>query len=483
MVGLRLRGGIVAPPRALSFCLLVVLAGGCSDAGLEDEVVGSDEASLASVLVARGARWRYLDNGTDPGASWKQPGFADGAWKEGPAQLGYGDGDEATTVSFGPNGSAKYVTTYFRRAFSVAEPASFGSLRVRLQRDDGAVVYLNGTEVFRSNMPGGTVGYRTYASSALGGNDETTFVTATVSAGLLRTNNVLAVEVHQANGTSSDLSFDLELLGEPAASSDPVLIAAGDIATCSSSYDTMTAELVKGIPGTVLTLGDNAYERGTTTEYRDCFGPTWGQFKSRIRPSPGNHEYYTSGATGSYGYFGSAAGDPARGYYSFDVGSWHVVSLNSNCSAIGGCGAGSAQERWLRQDLAASGARCTLAYWHHPRFSSGYHGNSSATEDLWDALYDAGADVVLVGHDHNYERYYPLTGSGTRDDARGLVEFVVGTGGKTLRSFTRSMPGTAVTRNADSYGVLKMTLKSDAMDFAFVGATGSYSDQGTVRCH
>ena len=155
-----------------------------------------------------------------------------------------------------------------------------------------------------------------------------------------------------------------------------------------------------------------------------------GAHKSRTKPAPGNHEYNTSGATGYYGYFGAAAGDPKQGYYSYDLGSWHIVVLNSNCSQVGGCGAGSPQETWLRQDLAAHPTSCTLAYWHHPRFSFGEHGNDTATQALWQALYDNGAEIVLSGHDHNYQRWSPQTPSGTTDATRGIREFVVGTGGK-----------------------------------------------------
>ncbi len=205
-----------------------------------------------------------------------------------------------------------------------------------------------------------------------------------------------------------------------------VLLAAGDISSCRSSGDEATAKLLDGLTGTVATLGDNAYQSGTAQEFADCYGPTWGRHKARTRPSPGNHDYGTAGAAGYFGYFGAAAGDPAKGYYSYDLGAWHVVALNSQCAETGsGCEAGSAQERWLRADLKAHPARCTLAYWHHAPFSSGAtHGGDPATRALWRALYDHGADIVLAGHEHNYERFAPVDGN--RDRARGIRLFAAG---------------------------------------------------------
>src|SRR5215208_927891 len=160
-------------------------------------------------------------------------------------------------------------------------------------------------------------------------------------------------------------------------SGDPVLVGAGDIASCRSTGDEATAGLLAGIDGTVATFGDNAYPKGTAADFAECYEPSWGQFKARTLPSPGNHDYETSGASGYFDYFGTAAGDPDKGYYSYDLGSWHVISLNSNCSSVGGCGPGSPQELWLKADLAANSNACTLAYWHNPRFSSGIHGDEA----------------------------------------------------------------------------------------------------------
>lgn len=271
--------------------------------------------------------------------------------------------------------------------------------------------------------------------------------------------------------------------GAPLPEGDPVLVAAGDIASCSSDGDEATARLLDGIAGTVATLGDHVYDRGTAAEYADCYDPTWGRHKARTRPVPGNHDYGTPGAAGYFGYFGDAAGAAGRGWYSYDLGAWHVLALNSNCDAVGGCGAGSRQERWLRADLAAHPMACTLAYWHHPRFSSGAHGDDEETGPLWQALHDAGADVVLNGHDHDYERFAPQDPQGRADPDRGIVEFVVGTGGKELRGFGAARPHSEV-RDHEAHGVLKLTLRPTGYDWAFVPiADHTFRDAGSAPCH
>jgi len=268
-------------------------------------------------------------------------------------------------------------------------------------------------------------------------------------------------------------------------SADPVLVGAGDIASCSSSGDEATANLLDGISGTVFTLGDNAYDSGTATEYTNCYGPSWGRHKARTKPSPGNHEYNTTNATGYYGYFGSAAGDPTKGYYSYELGNWHIVVLNSNLScAVISCAAGSTQEQWLRADLAANTKPCTLAYWHHPRFNSGAdHGNDLDVAPFWDALYEFNADVILNGHEHVYERFAPQTPSAVADPVRGIRQFTVGTGGRSKYTFGTIQPNSEV-RDATSYGVLKLTLHSNTYDWQFVPVAGSsFTDSGTGSCH
>jgi hypothetical protein len=251
---------------------------------------------------------------------------------------------------------------------------------------------------------------------------------------------------------------------------DPVLVGAGDISKCTSTGDSKTAALVAAIPGTVFTTGDNVYPTGTLSQFQTCYDPTWGAFKSRTRPSPGNHDYETTGASGYYTYFGSLAGAAGKGYYAYDLGSWRIYALNSNCWAVGGCGASSAQTKWLKADLAANPKRCVLAYWHHQLFSSGEHGNYSRSRAFWDALYAAHADVILVGHDHDYERFARLTPSGVAS-SNGIRQFVVGTGGAELRPF-RSIKPHSLVRNASTLGVLKLTLHATSYDWNFVPQAG-----------
>ena len=258
-----------------------------------------------------------------------------------------------------------------------------------------------------------------------------------------------------------------------------VLVGAGDIADCGSSGAEATAALLDAIPGTVFTAGDNAYSSGTASEYANCYDPTWGRHKARTRPAPGNHEYNTGDAAPYYAYFGANAGPSGRGYYSYDLGDWHLISLNSNIDMS----VGSAQELWLRADLAATTKTCVLAYWHHPRFSSGSHGSSTESQPLWQALYDYNADVVVVGHDHNYQRFAPQTPSGAPDPVRGMREFVAGTGGRSHYSFSTPIANTEA-YNTDTWGVLKLTLDAASYSWEFIPiAGGTYRDSGTGACH
>jgi hypothetical protein len=266
--------------------------------------------------------------------------------------------------------------------------------------------------------------------------------------------------------------------GEPADPSAVVIAAVGDIAVCGSNGDEVTAALLDSLRAdTILTLGDNVYQNGTAGEFAVCYDPSWGRHKARTRPSPGNHDYNTSGAAGYYAYFGAPAGPPGRGYYSFDAGAWHLISLNSNVPA----GAGSAQLAWLRADLAANRTACALAYWHHPVTSSGPNGDYPHMGEIWDVLDSAGVDVILAAHDHSYERFAPQTSTGVAD-SDGIRQFVVGTGGAPLRPFVTIRANSEV-RNSSSWGVLKMTLRPDRYDWEFVAAPGTgFSDQGSAAC-
>jgi len=262
-----------------------------------------------------------------------------------------------------------------------------------------------------------------------------------------------------------------------------VLAGAGDISVCTNTNDEATAKLLDSISGAVFTLGDNVYESGTDAEFRECYDPTWGRHKERTYPSPGDHEYFTPGASGYFDYFGEAAADPDEGYYSYGLGGWHVVVLNSRCGQVGGCGDGSPMLRWLKEDLAANPRTCTAAYWHIPLFSSGYHGNDAEMKPIWDALYAADADVVLNGHDHSYERFAPQDPDGEADPERGIRQFVVGTGGVALRPFEDIQPNSQV-RNAETHGILKLTLRSGGYDWEFVPVEGkTFTDSGSGGCH
>jgi hypothetical protein len=278
---------------------------------------------------------------------------------------------------------------------------------------------------------------------------------------------------------------------------DPVVVAAGDIASCESKGDEATVHLLARTEGTVLTLGDNAYEDGTASEFRQCYDPSWGKYKARTEPAPGNHDYpgidaaEEAGETsiglakGYFGYFRKAAGYPSKGYYSFNLGRWHLLSLNSNCAEVDHCVSSSPQMRWLKANLAANhDKRCTLAYFHHPRFSSGEeHGSIEEVKPLWDALYAGGVDVVLSGHEHNYERFAPQDPEGRADPQRGIREFVVGTGGESHYPIFEPIANSEI-HNDHTYGVLKLTLHPKGYEWRFVPAGGgTFTDSGSGRCH
>ena len=270
----------------------------------------------------------------------------------------------------------------------------------------------------------------------------------------------------------------------PADEQTPILVGAGDIADCKDLTGAeATAKLLDQLDGTVMAVGDLAYPDGSKENFV-CYDKTWGRAKSRTRPAPGNHEFHAAGASPYFDYFGATAGDPKTGYYSYELGAWHIVVLNSECKDVGGCEAGSPQEKWLRSDLAAHPAACKLAYWHKPLFSSGgAHGNDLTVKPLFQALYDAHADLVIGGHDHDYERFAPQNPDGAADPAHGIREFVVGTGGKNHRPFGESKPNSEV-RDATAFGVLKLTLKPKSYDWQFIPEAGkSFTDSGTGACH
>jgi hypothetical protein len=294
-----------------------------------------------------------------------------------------------------------------------------------------------------------------------------------------------------------------------AARADPVIAAAGDIACDTTSEffndgvgtdghcrQKKTSDLLVGAGlSAVLTLGDNQYHVGSLPDFNASFDPSWGRVKPIIHPQVGNHEYSTAGARGYFDYFNGPnsqsgpAGDRDKGYYSFDIGSWHLIALNSECeridrgAAANGCAAGSPQELWLRSDLTAHRNSCTLAYWHEPRFNSGFHGNHSETQAFWQTLYEAGADLVLNGDAHDYERFAPQDPSGNFDPARGIREFVVGTGGAFFTAWS-SLKANSEVREADTFGVLTITLHPSSYEWRFLPEAGeAFTDSGAGVCH
>lgn len=300
----------------------------------------------------------------------------------------------------------------------------------------------------------------------------------TASDGALTSSDNVAVTVQDAPEGSVTVVAAGDIACSPASS-----YFNGGLGTADKCRQKYTADLIGQLgANAVFALGDNQYEEGTLNQFMKSYDLSWGRYKAITYPVPGNHEYRVPGAADYYSYFGARAGDPAKGYYSFDLGDWHVVALNSNCEAVS-CAAGSEQETWLRADLAAHPKECTLAYWHHPLFSSGSHGNDPATKDFWRALSEAGAELVLVGHDHNYERFAPQTAEGVADAEAGIRQFVVGTGGKNHYSISTAQPNSEVI-NGNTHGVLKLDLYAGGYNWAFVPEAGAtFTDTGSATCH
>jgi hypothetical protein len=279
---------------------------------------------------------------------------------------------------------------------------------------------------------------------------------------------------HAVVDGKDQVATNCESVDRPAPPTQTLVVAvAGDIASDGSGDEQTAAILDRIAPAVVLTTGDNAYPDGALSEFRAYYEPTWGRYRMRTRPSPGNHDYHTEGASGYFGYFGPRAPGP---YYSFDIGGWHLISLNSEISMD----EGSAQYRWLQSDLASADARCTIAYWHKPRFTAGRYEDFTFTTPIWRQLYAAKAEVVLNGHDHNYQRYGLQTPDGAPAPVRGIREFVVGTGGIGLYDLSRDPRREAA--QARVLGVLQLTLRPSAYDWTFVPVSGGYSDTGSGTC-
>jgi hypothetical protein len=315
----------------------------------------------------------------------------------------------------------------------------------------------------------------------------------TVSA---NTTYTYTIKARDRAGNVSSASNTVTVRTPTSGGTSPVIATAGDIAcantdagynggagTSTTCQQLATSNLlINGGFAAVLVLGDNQYNSGSLTQFNAVYNPTWGRVKSITRPTIGNHEYGTSNASGYFTYFGSAAGDPAKGYYSYDIGTWHVVTLNSNCTIVA-CTAGSAQEQWLRADLSAHPSTCTVVTTHHARWSSGHDGDNTFLQPLWQAMIDGGVDVLLSGHSHNYERFAPQNASGGLDNTNGIRQLVVGTGGAFFTGVGSAHPNSQV-RNNDTFGILKMTLRPTGYDWQFIRAAGgSFTDSGSTACH
>jgi hypothetical protein len=439
---------------------------------------GGGAAPGSGELVLAGATWKYLDTGADLGTAWRSPAFDDSAWSAGPAQLGYGDGDEGTLVDGGPAGS-HHITTYFRRAFFVGQPADYKMLDLRLLRDDGAVVYLNGQEIVRSNMPAGAIAASTHSAAGVGGADENMWYHyALDTSQLMAGNNVLAVEVHQSAPTSSDVSFDLSLTGVPVTAAR--FAAIGDYGMANAA-EGKVADVVKGWnPDFVITLGDNNYPIGAQETIQANIGAFYGGYitadlaTNRFWPAMGNHDWYTDGAVPYLSYFTLPGNER---YYDFVRGPVHFFVIDSEAVNPGnalqgepdGITAGSVQGADMLARLNSSTACWQLPYFHHPPYSSGAHGSNLNLRWPFKDGQGADADAVLAGHEHDYERVM----------VDGLPYIVNGSGGADLRAFGTPIAGSVV-RYAAKYGAMLLTATQTTLSIAFISVDGEVIDTLTL---
>jgi hypothetical protein len=314
--------------------------------------------------------------------------------------------------------------------------------------------------------------------------------------GSVQANETYTYRVRARDGAGNQSKISRKLVAT--ASSAVVVAAAGDVACdpSDSNYHNGTGTstacrqlytsnlLVNGDFDAVLALGDLQYNSASLDDFSEVYDPTWGRVKSITYPVVGNHEYGQSGASGYFQYFGSRAGPVGKGYYSFDLGSWHIVAVNSECDRIGGCGTGSPEETWLRNDLAAHPAECTIAMWHKGRYSSGHDGDNTFMQPMWADLYRAGVEILLSGHSHDYERFAPQDEGGHLDNTKGVRQFIVGTGGAFFTGLGTSFDDNSQAHQNNTYGVLQLTLRSGAYDWKFLPESGkTYTDSGTTSCH
>jgi hypothetical protein len=471
--------------------------------------VGAASQSLVSV----GSVWKYTDTGTTPSA-WSAPTFDDSTWKQGPAPLGYGATGVATTINrLNP---AHYKGDLFRRAFTTSNVGSITGLTITLQADDGAYVYINNTLVLNDNIQAN--GYANYRSGAA----NTAYRTFSVpSTALVEGWNVLAVDLRENWPSAPDSSFDLGLTATTSGATTTsttttsttttststvpsttttttstvpsttttttappgqTVLAAGDIAKCPANNHAKVATLLHSLPGPFLALGDNAYPHGALSDFQSCYDPYFGSEKARTRPIPGNHEYDTGTASGYLTYFGSQAAPNGTTWYSFDVGNFHFVALDSDCSFVGGCGTTSPQYQWLKADLAASTTSCLIAYFHHAPWSSSVgYGKPTVMVPIMQLLQGEGADAILAGHMHSYERFARMNANGNIDPT-GFRTFVVGTGGDAQFALGSPVTGSEAMQTG-TYGLLRLDLHAGSYDWHFVPVAGStYTDAGTDTC-
>ncbi len=453
------RGDVVAAPSGALFLPTV---------HLDDDARPSDPA--ATTLVASTAVWQYLDDGSIPDAGWRDvDGFGDHAWSSGPAQLGYGDGDEATVISYGTNPNAKPITTYFRHVFTVTAPSAYKALDLQLLRDDGAVVYLNGWEILRSNMPEGVIGRHTRAVTAIADDLETTVYQQTLDPALLRVGpNVLAVEVHQVAPTSSDVSFALALTG--ALRSHVRFAVIGDYGDDSQPEADVATRVESWRPDFVITLGDNNYDVGASETITAHVLNYYGRFiiddpfTTRFFPSLGNHDWYTADA---HAYLTTFALPGNERYYDFARGDVHFFVVDSDPHEPDGITADSIQAQWLHAAMNASTARYKIVYFHHAPYSSGNHGSDVGMQWPFVAW---GASAVLAGHDHHYERLV----------VDGAPYFVNGLGGKTKYTCHVPVPADLADKSRvcfdGDYGAMLVEATGEGMVFTFISRTDAVID-------
>lgn len=427
-------------------------------------------------LIAAGAIWKYSDTGIYPGDNWKNNSYNDSSWKSGNAELGYGDGDEATVISHGNSPSGKNISTYFRKKFFIHDPLPVENLLLNIIRDDGAVIYLNGAEVYRTNMPSGKILPGTCASSAIGGASESKYsITGINSAPLIRGENILAVEIHQHLAKSSDISFNLKLLADTGISYTPGIFALiGDYGH-SGPNEAAVASLVKSwSPEYIVTLGDNNYFEGASSTidtnigfyyhnyiypYKGIYGK--GADTNRFFPSLGNHDWHSSNAAPYLDYFTLPGNER---YYDFVKGNIHFFCLDSDTREPDGVSDSSIQALWLKAKLSASSAKWKIVYFHHPPFASdNVHGSQMWMRwpfETW------GADIVLSGHSHLYERIM----------INGFPYIVNGAGGCNLYSF-HPLPilGSVITY-ADNFGAIQVKITPDTLWFRYYNVSNELID-------